>query len=65
MDTQKMGETLKRLRGKKTLEYVSKELNISKSSLSKYENGDRIPRDEAKKKLADYYGKSVQYIFFK
>lgn len=65
MDKLKMAETLRRLRGKKTLEEVSNAVSISKSALSKYENGDRIPRDEVKKKLADYYGKTVQYIFFK
>lgn len=60
-----MAKTLKRLRGKKTLEDVSNALNISKSSLSKYENADRVPRDEVKIRLAEYYGKSVNYIFFK
>lgn len=65
MDNKIMAETLRRLRGKKTLEEVANAVNISKSALSKYENGDRIPRDQVKKKLADYYGKTVQYIFFK
>lgn len=65
MDNKIMAETLRRLRGKKTLEEVANAVNISKSALSKYENGDRVPRDQVKKKLADYYGKTVQYIFFK
>ncbi|QHF59202.1 hypothetical protein Bateq7PJ16_3396 [Bacillus subtilis] len=29
-----------------------------------YETGQRIPRDEIKIKLADYYQKTVQQIFF-
>ena len=29
-----------------------------------YETGKRIPRDEIKIKLADYYQKTVQQIFF-
>jgi transcriptional regulator with XRE-family HTH domain len=65
MDKLKIAETLKRLRGNKTQEEVSKACNISISSLSMYEQGERVPRDEVKTKLADYYGKTVQYIFFK
>jgi putative transcriptional regulator len=29
-----------------------------------YENGQRIPRDEIKMKISQYYGQSVQEIFF-
>ena len=29
-----------------------------------YENGERIPRDETKIKIAAYYGKTVEEIFF-
>nr|DAZ75624.1 MAG TPA: repressor protein C2 [Caudoviricetes sp.] len=29
-----------------------------------YENGERIPRDGIKLKIAEYYQKSVQEIFF-
>ena len=39
-------------------------LGISVSSLLKYENGERTPRDEIKIRLADFYNKSVQAIFF-
>lgn len=65
MDRQYMAETLKRLRGNKTQEEVAKAVGITISSISMYENGERVPRDEIKRKLADYYGKTVQYIFFK
>ncbi|MDD4565530.1 MAG: helix-turn-helix transcriptional regulator [Eubacteriales bacterium] len=65
MDRRYMGETLRRLRGNKTQDEVAAALEISKSALSMYEKGGRIPRDEIKKKLADYYGRSVQFIFFK
>lgn len=65
MNKANMAETLKRLRGNKTQEEVSEALGISVSALSMYECGKRVPRDELKKKIAEYYGKSIQYIFFK
>jgi putative transcriptional regulator len=52
------------LRSNKSQEEVANSVNISASALSMYENGERIPRDEIKIRLAKYYGKTVQYIFF-
>ncbi len=65
MDKQYIGETLRKLRGNKTQDEVAEAIGISKSSLSMYENGERMPRDEVKKRLASYYGRTVQHIFFK
>lgn len=59
-----IAKTLIKLRGKKSREEVSKAVGISVSALSMYENGDRIPRDDIKIKLASYYGRSVNFIFF-
>lgn len=64
LNTKVMGEKLIKLRGKKTLEEVSNALGISKSALSMYENGERIPRDPIKIKISNYYGKSIPYIFY-
>lgn len=55
---------LKELRGKKSQLEVAADLDISLSSLSAYENGDRIPRDEIKVRIANYYGVTVQELFF-
>lgn len=52
------------LRGSKTQEEVSSSIGISRTALSMYENGERIPRDEIKMRIAQYYNKSVQSIFF-
>lgn len=52
------------LRGKRTREEVAKAVGISLSAMAMYENGYRIPRDETKIKLANYYGVSVEQIFF-
>jgi len=65
MDRKYIADTLRRLRGNRTQDEVAAAIGISKSALSMYEKGERIPRDEIKKKLADYYGRSVQFIFFK
>ena len=64
-NTAEMSKKLKMLRGKKSQARAAKEIGISESALSMYEIGARIPRDEAKIKIAKYYGKTVQYIFFK
>jgi transcriptional regulator len=59
-----IGEKLKQLRGDKKTKDVAKDLNVTVSALSNYENDYRVPRDEVKKKIADYYKKSVEEIFF-
>lgn len=58
------GEKLRELRGKRTQEEMAKELNITKSSLAMYERNERVPRDEVKIRIANFFGKSVQEIFF-
>ena len=64
MDKHKIGKILILLRGDKSREEVSAELKISCSALGMYEQGNRIPRDEVKIKLATYYGQTVESIFF-
>lgn len=64
MDKRKIGRKLVLLRGNKTREEVAADLGISCSALGMYEQGNRIPRDEIKIKIATYYGKSVEEIFF-
>jgi len=59
-----IGRKLIALRGRRTRKEVAKAVGISVSALQMYENGQRIPRDEIKIKLAEYYGASVQEIFF-
>ena len=64
MDSRKIAQKLIELRGEKSRESVAKALDISLSTLSMYEIGARIPRDENKEKIARYYGKTVDEIFF-
>lgn len=61
-----IGTKLKALRAqkKKTQQQAADDLNITKSALAMYERDNRIPRDEVKVRIAEYYGESVQSIFF-
>lgn len=58
------GEVLRRLRGDKPRAEVAEAVGISERALQSYELGERIPRDDVKEALAEYYHRSVQYIFF-
>jgi putative transcriptional regulator len=58
-----IAKRLRNLRGIRTIKKVSDACGISKSALSMYENGERIPRDEVKVRLAQYYSKTVESIF--
>lgn len=64
LQPKEIGNRLTMLRGNKPQSEVAKAIGISDSALSMYECGERIPRDSIKIKLAQYYGKSVQSIFF-
>ena len=63
-NAKRVGETLRRLRGDKTLSEVAKEVKISVSSLQMYEAGNRCPRDDVKIRIAKYYGKKVSSVFY-
>ncbi|WP_339176211.1 helix-turn-helix transcriptional regulator [Bacillus sp. PS93] len=64
MDKKLIGQRLLSLRAEKSRSEVARAVKISVSALQMYETGQRIPRDEIKIKLADYYQKTVQQIFF-
>ena len=64
MDNDKIAKRLIELRGNKGQAEVAIAVGISVSALSMYECGERIPRDEIKLKLAKYYKKSVEELFF-
>ena len=57
---------LKELRENKRLSRVSvaNSVGVSKSAIAMYERGERVPKDDIKKKLASLYGRSVSTIFF-
>lgn len=57
-------EQLKKLRGSMSQDEISRKIGITKSSWAMYERGERVPRDEVKIKIANYFNKTVQEIFF-
>lgn len=59
-----VAERLVKARGDKKREEVAAAVGISVSAIQMYEAGQRIPRDETKIRLADYYGYTVQELFF-
>ena len=58
------GKRLVSLRGDKSQETVAKDVGISTSALGMYETEQRIPRDEIKIALAEYFNTTVEAIFF-
>lgn len=64
MDAKKIGAKLKELRGSRSQKEVADAVNVTDMAISFYESGDRIPRDEVKIALAEYFGVSVESIFY-
>ncbi|AZO96188.1 helix-turn-helix transcriptional regulator [Halocella sp. SP3-1] len=49
----------------KTLEDVAKAINVTKSTLSMYENNKRKPQSDILNNLADYFNCSIDYLMCK
>lgn len=64
MDKKTIGERLKNIRGDVRREKVAAAVGVSVSALAMYESGKRVPRDEVKVALSNYYGVSVLDLFF-
>lgn len=57
------GMILRKLRGDRTQEEIAAILGITKSSWAMYERDERVPRDEVKIRIANFFGKTVQELF--
>ncbi|WP_342471602.1 helix-turn-helix transcriptional regulator [Metasolibacillus sp. FSL H7-0170] len=64
MNKEKIGMILTDLRGGESREEVSKKIGVSVSAWQMYENGQRVPKDEIKIKIASHFKKSVEEIFY-
>ena len=64
MNTVEIGQKLRQLRGTRTIAKVAEATGISVSALNMYELGQRMPRDDVKVKLANYFGLSVSALFY-
>lgn len=63
---EKIGQRLTELRNEagKTQQEVADANGTSVSAIAMYEAGKRIPRDEVKASLANYFHRSIEEIFF-
>lgn len=59
-----IGEKLRKLRGDCSQEEISSKVGVTKSAWAMYERNERVPRDEVKIKIANYFHTTVQEIFF-
>ncbi|GFN36982.1 helix-turn-helix domain-containing protein [Tepidimicrobium xylanilyticum] len=59
-----LGKRIKKLREEAGLSQIelSKVLNISNTTLSQYETGQRIPSDDIKIKIAEFFNTTVDYL---
>lgn len=61
---QEVGNRLRELRGGESREAVAVAIGVTAQAICNYEMGLRTPSDAIKCKIAAYFGKSVQEIFF-
>ena len=59
-----IAERLIKLRGNKTQKEVAEAIGVAQSTYAMYETGQRMPSDEVKVRIAKYFKKTVQAIFF-
>lgn len=64
IDVRKIGQRLTELRGLRSREEVARSLGVSTSALAMYELGYRMPKDDVKIKLAEFYAMPVGDLFF-
>lgn len=51
-----------RLERKETLDFVSEQTGINRSTLNRYENGTSEPKLSTWRKLMEYFGVSFEYL---
>lgn len=59
-----MGKRLIELRGERKQNEVAKAVGITAAALANYEAGIRVPRDDVKAELANFYNTSLEKLFF-
>jgi DNA-binding XRE family transcriptional regulator len=57
-------ERLIAARGDRTQQEVADAIGVSVSAIGMYETGMRVPRDNIKVRLAEYFRMSVQELFY-
>lgn len=57
-------ERLIAARGDRTQQEVAEAVGVTRSALGMYETGDRVPRDDIKVRLSDFYELPIQDLFY-
>lgn len=58
------GEKIRFLRGDRSQSAVAEAIGVTKSAFAMYERDERRPRDEIKLRIANYFGRTVEEIFY-
>lgn len=60
-----IGKVIKELREERNLtqQQLASALNVDKSTIAKYETGDRLPNIEMSVKLASFFNVTTDYLF--
>ena len=64
LDARVIGDRLRQLRGDRTQAAVAEAVGVTDMAISQYEAGIRVPSDEIKLRLADFYGVGIERLFF-
>ena len=64
IDTKVIGNRMRELRGDKTQKEVADAVGVTAMAVCQYEAGTRVPSDQVKIALAEYFGRTVENIFF-
>lgn len=66
MNQTSIGEKIAELRNKAniTQKELGMKIGVSTASVAMYELNERVPRDEVKRKIANFFQVSVQDLFF-
>ena len=64
IDTKVIGNRLRELRGDKSQKEVADAVGVTAMAVCQYEAGTRVPSDQVKIALAEYFGRTVENIFF-
>lgn len=65
MNKEAIGRRLREARGvHRTQADIAAAVGVSPAAISQYERGERIPEDKIKLALAEYFGLTVQELFF-
>ena len=62
--TEEVGRTIKEMRGNRSQQEIADALGCTKMAISQYENGQRMPNDDMKVSIANYFGVTVGSLFF-